>query len=145
MSITKIYLDNCSFNRPFDDQEQLKIRLETEAKLFIQSAVRDKKYSLVWSYMLDFENSENPYQDIKDAISLWKEIADSYCPASDDILTLGHQIVKHGIRPKDALHIACAIKSGCSYFVTTDHKLTNKSLTDIKIINPIDFIRETEN
>ena len=28
----KLYLDNCCFNRPFDDQSQLRIRLETEAK-----------------------------------------------------------------------------------------------------------------
>jgi hypothetical protein len=32
----RLYLDNCAFNRPFDDQNQLKIKLETEAKLFIQ-------------------------------------------------------------------------------------------------------------
>jgi predicted nucleic acid-binding protein len=32
----RLYLDNCCFNRPFDNQEQLKIKLETEAKLFIQ-------------------------------------------------------------------------------------------------------------
>jgi hypothetical protein len=31
--MVRLYLDNCSFNRPFDDQSQLKIRLETEAKL----------------------------------------------------------------------------------------------------------------
>lgn len=30
----RVYLDNCSFNRPFDDQTQIKISLETEAKLF---------------------------------------------------------------------------------------------------------------
>jgi len=34
----RIYLDNCSFKRPFDAQLQLKIKLETEAKLSIQSA-----------------------------------------------------------------------------------------------------------
>jgi len=31
----RLYLDNCCFNRPFDNQKQLKIKLETEAKLFI--------------------------------------------------------------------------------------------------------------
>jgi hypothetical protein len=29
----KIYLDNCCFNRPFDDQGQIRIKIETEAKL----------------------------------------------------------------------------------------------------------------
>jgi len=32
----KVYLDNCCFNRPFDNQNQVRIRIETEAKLFIQ-------------------------------------------------------------------------------------------------------------
>ena len=31
----RLYLDNCCFNRPFDNQEQLKIKLETEAERFI--------------------------------------------------------------------------------------------------------------
>ncbi|WP_418648223.1 hypothetical protein ACNQFN_05640 [Thauera butanivorans] len=32
----KIYLDVCCSNRPFDDQSQTRIRLETEAKLVLQ-------------------------------------------------------------------------------------------------------------
>ena len=27
----KVYLDNCSYNRPFDDQGQIRIYLETQA------------------------------------------------------------------------------------------------------------------
>ncbi len=44
-----IYLDNCCFNRPFDDQDQTRVRLETEAKLSIQDLVRSKVLRLVWS------------------------------------------------------------------------------------------------
>ena len=39
----KIYLDNCCFNRPFDDQNQLKVRLEAEAKLYVQTKIIDKE------------------------------------------------------------------------------------------------------
>lgn len=49
-----------------------------------------------------------------------------------------------GIKAKDALHIACAIKSECDYFITTDMRLLNKNIEKINIINPIDFVRETE-
>ena len=28
----RVYLDNCCYNRPYDEQVQLRIRLETEAK-----------------------------------------------------------------------------------------------------------------
>jgi hypothetical protein len=36
----KIYLDNCVFNRPFDNQNAIRIRLEAEAKLYIQSLIK---------------------------------------------------------------------------------------------------------
>ena len=36
----RVYLDNCSYNRPFDEQTQLKVRLETEAKLRVQAMMR---------------------------------------------------------------------------------------------------------
>lgn len=35
MKKLKLYLDNCCFNRPYDDQNQLIIELETKAKLFV--------------------------------------------------------------------------------------------------------------
>jgi predicted nucleic acid-binding protein len=94
--------------------------------------------------MLDMENSDSPYEEQKKAIAPWKEIADNYCPSTYEILTAGQEIMKHGIKPKDALHIACAISNGCDYFITTDDRLTNKTIPNISIINPIDFVRETE-
>jgi len=134
----------CSYNRPFDCQSQMKIRLETEAKLYIQAGVRAGRYSLVWSFMLDFENDNNPYEDKRNAIALWEHIADEFCPSSDEVIALGEDIMLYGIRECDSLQIACAITSGCDYFITTDKKLLNKPITTVKIINPIDFIRKME-
>jgi len=144
MKIPRIYLDICSYNRPFDSQTQMKVRLETEAKLFIQAGIREEKYLLVWSYMLDYENSNNPFDERRKTISPWKERADYYCPSSDDIPKAGRKMMELGIGEKDALHIACAVKSGCDYFITTDKRLTNKAVANITIINPIDFVREME-
>lgn len=59
----RVYLDNCCFNRPFDDQTSLTIRLETESKLQIQKDVQDGKLELAWSYVLDFENAANPFKE----------------------------------------------------------------------------------
>ena len=36
----RVYLDNCCYNRPFDEQAQLSVHLETEAKLEIQRQMR---------------------------------------------------------------------------------------------------------
>jgi len=40
----KIYLDNCTFNRAFDDQSSMRVKLETEAKLFIQERIMLGKF-----------------------------------------------------------------------------------------------------
>ena len=143
MEKLKLYLDNCCYNRPFDDQSQQKIHLETEAKLFIQTDIRSKKYSMVWSYMLDIENRDNPYDERRNAIEPWKGLAAEYCPSSDEILSNGKTIMAQGIKPNDALHLSCAVKSGCDYFITTDSGILNKSIANIKIRNPVDFIKET--
>ena len=58
----RIYLDNCCFNRPFDNQNQLKIHLETQAKLYIQAQIKQGIYDLVWSYILEYENQMNPFE-----------------------------------------------------------------------------------
>ena len=39
-----------TFNHPFGDQTQLKIKLETEAKLFIQQGMVNGSYELVWTH-----------------------------------------------------------------------------------------------
>jgi len=69
----KIYLDNCCYNRPFDEQSQSLIILETEAKLIIQCRIKTGAYPLVWSFMLDSENDENLSEEKRESIGLWKK------------------------------------------------------------------------
>lgn len=57
-----LYLDLCALNRPFDNQKQTRIHIETEAKLVIQGKILMNKYKLVWSFILDFENQANPFE-----------------------------------------------------------------------------------
>ena len=137
----RIYLDNCCFNRPYDDQTHLLVQLETEAKLFVQQAILQNTFELVWSYMLDYENEANPYQNRKQAIVKWKNIAVLDIDASDRIVNRGKEIMQKGIKKKDALHIACAIEAKCDYFLSTDKKLFHTSFDEINVMNPIDFIK----
>ena len=51
----RIYLDNCCFNRPFDNQSSIRVKLETDAKLYVQLMIRTGKIELAWSYIIDFE------------------------------------------------------------------------------------------
>jgi len=137
----RIYLDNCCFNRPYDDQNYLLVQLETEAKLFVQQAVLQGKFELVWSYILDYENSVNPYQDRKESIVKWKEISTIDVDVSKSVIDRANEIMSKNIKKKDALHIACAIEAKCDYFLSTDRKLLQTSFENISVINPIDFIK----
>lgn len=139
----RVYLDNCMFNRPFDDQTALRIFLETQAKLHIQQQIKENQLTLIWSYMLDFENDLNPFDEKRFAIGQWKYIAKEDIPADDVILELAKEIMPLGIREKDALHIACAIFAKADYFLSTDDKLLKKMANHAKIItlDPIQFLK----
>jgi predicted nucleic acid-binding protein len=140
----RLYLDNCSFNRPYDDQSLLKNYLEAEAKTYIQKEILSKNYELAWSYIMDFETSYNPFSDRKNQILKWKNIAIIDINESDKVVTMANEIMKKNIKPKDSLHLACAIEAECDYFITTDGKILNKSIENIIVIDPIDFIKLTE-
>jgi len=116
----KIYLDYCCFNRPFDDHKQVRIRLEAESKLYIQKCILEGKYQLVWSYILDYENSVNPYQERQRVISIWKNHSVSDIEETEAVKKKANSLNKIGLRAKDSIHLACAIIAGCSYFLTTD-------------------------
>lgn len=140
----RIYLDTCCYNRPFDDKSLMNIKLESISKLLVQEKIRQGEYDLVWSYILDFENHCNPYEEKKNYIQKWEKIAVYFCDYSEKITKKAKELEKLGIKQKDALHIACAIISECSYFLTTDYKLIKKNINEIKVVNPIDFVRLEE-
>ena len=137
----RVYLDNCCFNRPFDDQPSLIVHLETEAKLHIQELICQGKLELLWSFVLDYENGANPFEEVRNRIAEWKKFAFSDCSLSEEIADKASALMKLGLRQMDASHIACAIHLGANCFLTTDKKVLNKQIAEIEIMNPIDFIR----
>jgi predicted nucleic acid-binding protein len=122
----------------------LKIKLETEAKLFIQQGILKGDYELVWSYILEFENNQNKFEDRRNTIYDWKKIAKMHCVENDSLLQYSENLKKMQIRTKDSLHIACAVDAKSDYFITTDKQLFKLKLKEIKIINPLNFINELE-
>lgn len=140
----KIYLDNSCFNRPFDDQKQLRIKLETEAKLDIQERIFQKEIELAWSYILDFENAANPFEQRRLAINGWKNHASVDTDEAKEIVKKAEKFYQMGIKSKDSLHLACAIAMRCEYFLTTDDELIKKAsgIKEIKVTDPISLIKE---
>lgn len=119
----RVYLDNCMFNRPFDNQTQIRIRLGSDAKLYIQDEIKSKSIELIWSYILEVENAYNPHDERRIAIQKWKNLSTIKVLETPGILTNANHLLKFGIKPKDALHAASAVEGKAAYFLTTDDKL----------------------
>jgi len=138
----RVYFDNCAYNRPFDDQSQIKIALETEAKKHIQQLIVEKNIDLVYSYINRLENDDNPFTTRKNSINDFFKNAVFYIDSSHAgvVEEKAAIIMQTGIKPRDALHIACAIESECGYFITTDKPLLRHTPSDIVVCSPIRFL-----
>jgi predicted nucleic acid-binding protein len=94
--------------------------------------------------MLDFENDQNPFIVKKSSIADWRSLAVSDIDETEEIIALSENLEAQGIKPNDALHIACARIGGCDYFITTDRKLLSKNVVGINIVSPIRFVEEVD-
>ena len=141
----KLHHDNCCFNRPYDDQSHIRIEIETKAKLFIQRLIAEGNIELVWSYMMDFENGNNPYLEKRNAIAGWKNLAIFYVDEREDIIQSAEEIAATGVKESDSLHIAAAITGDCDYFITTDDRTQKYRTRQIKIANPVEFFIDWSN
>ena len=122
----RIYLDNCCYNRPYDDQRQIRISLEAQAKIFIQKAVKFGKIELATSYILIYENNKNPFADKRKTIGEFVEEFTSIfidIDRANEVISIAAEIMQSGIKEMDASHLACAVLSECDYFLTTDDKV----------------------
>ena len=132
----------CCFNRPYDDQIQQRIQFETVAKLMIQSLIVDGKIDFVWSYVLEFENSKNPFVEKRNTILAFKPYACETVQPNPVIDNIANTLQNQGLKAYDSLHIACAAFSNCDYFLTVDKKVLNKHYNKIKITDPVIFINQ---
>jgi len=146
----KVYLDNCAYNRPFDDQTQIKIALETGAKQHIQRLVTEKTITLVYSYVNRFENNKSPHSVSRKSISKFFKYASCYIDHThwQNIETRVNIIKQSGVKTADAFHVSCAIEGTCDYFITTDKSLLRYRNTEIVICSPVqffDYLEEQKN
>jgi hypothetical protein len=88
-------------------QGQLKVRIETETKQEIQRRIIADRYELIWSYVLEFENSQNHFGDKRQSIADWKEIAAAYCVENGFITEKAQKLSRLGLK-KMNVYTQCA-------------------------------------
>jgi len=141
--VVKIYLDTSVYNRPFDDQTQPRIWLETLSLALILQLVEAGDASLVNSSVLEFENNQNPISLRQDWMARCLEQATVYQRVNESVHDRAKILESHGLQPIDALHVACAETAGADYFLTCDDRLLKKQKR-IKVpsMNPLDFVQK---
>lgn len=145
MSGMRIYLDTSVLNRPFDDQSQVKIFLETQAFLLILTLIESQKIALVSSSVLDYENARNSRLERANAVNLWLSLSKTYQKLTPEIRLRAKALEEMGVKSLDALHIASAEASGSDYFLTCDKRLINRcQALDLPVLNPTYFITEVD-
>lgn len=122
----KIYLDLCVYNRPFDDQTQPRVMIESLAVVAIMALVNGKQIQSINSFALDYENRKNPRPANKSFIENLLAEAVEFVHHNDSLTQRALELEKRGIMGMDALHVACAEGAGADYFVSCDDVLVKK-------------------
>lgn len=142
--MTRVYLDTSAYNRPFDDQTQPKIFLESQAVVIILQMIEAEVVELIGSSVLEYENSRNPYSIKQAAMNRYLQLASLRQEISQAIRQRAEELEHNGLKAIDALHIACAEAVSSDYFITCDKRLINRcSELTMQVINPVDFVLET--
>ncbi|MBW4558468.1 MAG: PIN domain-containing protein [Trichormus sp. ATA11-4-KO1] len=142
----KIYLDVCCLNRPFDDQTQIQIHLETEAILETISRCLSREWELVSSTALESEIARTPDITRREQVQKVLAIAQHKILVTEKISRRAMELTNFNIKNFDALHIACA-EGNADIFLTTDNRLLSKALSyknniNIMVTNPMIWLAE---
>jgi predicted nucleic acid-binding protein len=143
----KVYLDACCLNRPFDDQSQPRIHLETEAILLVLEKIHRREWQWVASDALFFEINQNPDAENRQRVRALLSDAREVVGINDDVLSRAEYFEQSGLDVYDALHLAIAELSSVDVLLTTDDRFIKlvqreESLTTLQVANPVRWLEE---
>ncbi len=141
----RIYLDTCCLNRPFDDQTDARVSLETEAIRTILTRCEQGEWHLINSEVLELETQKTTNIVRQKYVSLLLSTASTTVLLNDTIIYNAKQLEDLGLKAFDALHLACAI-SNADVLLTVDDKFLKKANTinalNIRVAHPLRWLEE---
>ena len=143
-----IYLDYNCFQRGFDDQSQVRIRMEAAACEAVFAMAEAGEARLVWSFMHEDECALCPFPERKlEAMGL-SALCEVRIGPTEELrrVALACQ-EKAPLSAKDAIHVACACAAGADALLTCDDaflKLAPRAAPDLTALNPIEYVRRLE-
>jgi hypothetical protein len=143
----KVYLDMCSLKRPFDDQNQSRTWIETQAVIRILDAFHRGRCAVVNSDALLYENSRNPKPVRRNRVGVLLNSFGRPVAGTAAVTRRAIEIRSFGIPDMDALHLAMAEKAGCVYFITCDEALLRRTRhmeMGLVVTSPTVFVEEND-
>jgi len=145
--MTKIYFDTCCINRPFDDQTQVRVRLEAEAVLGILSRVENGEWEWIGSEVLMDEIEQTPDAQRLSRVKLLSDFVQIIVEIDEKEVKRAKELQKEGFQVFDALHIACAESAKVDVFLSTDDRLLKQAKRiskrlHIRVENPLVWVEE---
>lgn len=128
-------MDTSVYNRPFDDQTQPRISLETQALIVILQMVEVNELDLVSSSVLDYENSRNPFPIRQQWVSRCLQLTRLYQSVNEEIRVRAQLLETEGLGAIEALHLACAEATETDYFLTCDDRLIRRYRGELQVLN----------
>src|ERR1044071_9007529 len=113
----KLYLDVSCLNRPFDDQRQARVRLESEAILFILEQVDADKWQYVASEMTVIEIDATEDAERRKRLTALLPSAEDIIELTEPIIQRAEQLHRHGFSTADATHLAAEESTGMVVFL----------------------------
>jgi len=143
----RIYLDNCCLSRPFDDQTQPRIRLETEAIVLIIEHFYTGQWQWISSEVSTFEADQNLDLRQRLQVKFLLNYVHQTIVVSTTETSRGKYLESLGFKPFDALHIACAENGNADLLLTTDDQMLRKAKSvspqlRSRVENPLTWLQE---
>lgn len=146
MPVVRIYLDVCCLNRPFDDQRQERVRLEAEAVLTILRRIEAGVWELAGGEMVDFEIGRMADLQRRQRVRALAGLAKTKSMVDNAAKARAQEWIGLGLKPVDALHLACAEGARVDVFLTTDDQLLRViqriGPARIRVNNPLPWLNE---
>lgn len=145
----KVYLDICCLKRPFDDQMQPRIALETAAVLTVLRWITEGHLAAVRSLAHNLENSLNPNVARAAVVSEWLELLNPLEPTPSAVAGNFKEFRSKGIGLMDAYHLAWAEYLGADVFLTSDDEFLARGrrlsgVLKTRMMDPCAFVRGTQ-
>ena len=136
----RIYADICTLCRPFDDQSQPRIWLETHALCVILNLVELGQIEMVRSPIHDLETSRSPREFRRLWVADCLNLATLKAPLTQQVKERASELEGSGVKAIDALHAASAEVAQCSHLLTCDDRFLKRYSGPLEALNPADFV-----